>query len=120
MSYDPNNIFAKILRGEIPNDTAYEDEDVLAFHDINPKAPVHVLVIPKGDYVSLDDFVRDAPAEAVGRFFEKVGQIARDLGVDGDGYRLIANTGRHGGQEVPHFHVHILGGRSIGPMVVER
>ncbi len=120
MSYDPNNIFAKILRGEIPNDTVHEDEDVLAFRDINPQAPVHVLVIPKGEYVSLDDFARDAPAEAVGRFFAKVGQIARDLGVAGEGYRLIANTGRHGGQEVPHFHVHILGGRSIGPMVVKR
>ncbi len=120
MAYDPDNVFAKILRDEIPCNKVYEDAHALAFHDINPQAPVHVLVIPKGEYVSLDDFARDAPAEAVGRFFAKVARIARDLGVAGEGYRLIANTGRHGGQEVPHFHVHILGGHSIGPMVVKR
>ena len=117
MRYDQDNIFAKILRGEIPNDTVYEDDEVLAFRDISPQAPVHVLVIPKGEYVSLDDFTRDAPAEAVGRFFQKVGEIARQLGVDGEGYRTIANTGRNGGQEVPHFHMHICAGRLLGRMI---
>ncbi len=117
MSYDPDNIFAKILRGEIPNDTVYEDDEVLAFRDIAPQAPVHVLVIPKGAYVSLHDFTRDAPADVVGRFFQKAGEIARDLGVAGEGYRAIANIGGHGGQEVPHFHLHICGGRRLGRMI---
>ncbi len=119
MSYDENNIFAKILRGEIPNDTVYEDDAVLAFNDIAPQAPVHVLVIPKGPYVSLDDFTRDAPAEEVGRFFKTVGEIARSLGLDGGGFRTIANTGTDGGQEVPHFHVHICGGRRLGRMIAK-
>ena len=117
MSYQADNIFAKILRGEIPNDTVYEDDEVLAFRDIGPQAPVHVLVIHKGEYVSLDDFTRDAPAELVGRFFQKVGEIARQLGVDGEGYRVIANTGHNGGQEVPHFHAHICAGRRLGRMI---
>ena len=117
MSYDRDNIFAKILRGEIPNDTVYEDDEVLAFRDISPQAPVHVLVIPKCEYVSLDDFTRDAPTETVGRFFEKVSEIARQLGVDGDGYRAIANIGQNGGQLVPHFHVHICAGRPLGRMI---
>ncbi|SVC43336.1 uncharacterized protein METZ01_LOCUS296190 [marine metagenome] len=117
MSYQPDNIFAKILRGEIPNNTVYEDDEVLAFHDIVPQAPVHVLVIPKGEYVSLDDFTRDAPVETVGRFFRKVGEIARQLGVDGDGYRAIANIGQNGGQEVPHFHMHICGARPLGRLI---
>ncbi|MDP6475381.1 MAG: histidine triad nucleotide-binding protein [Alphaproteobacteria bacterium] len=117
MNYQPDNIFAKILRGEIPNDTVYEDDEVLAFRDIGPQAPVHVLVIPKGEYGSLDDFTRDAPAELVGRFFQKVGEIARRLGVDGEGYRVIANTGHNGGQEVQHFHIHICAGRRLGRMI---
>ena len=117
MNYQPDNIFAKILRGEIPNDTVYEDDEVLAFHDIGAQAPVHVLVIPKGEYVSLDDFTRDASAELVGRFFQKVAEIARQLGVDGEGYRVIANTGHNGGQEVPHFHMHICAGRRLGRMI---
>lgn len=117
MAYDSDNIFAKILRGEIPNDTVFEDDEVLAFHDIAPQAPVHVLVIPKGEYVSADDFVRDAPADVVGRFFARVGAIARSLGLADDGYRLIANTGAHGGQEVPHFHMHICGGQQLGRML---
>ena len=117
MSYDRDNIFAKILRGEIPNDTVYEDDEMLAFRDISPQAPVHVLVIPKGEYVSLDDFTRDAPAETVGRFFERVSEIARQLGVDGDGYRALANIGQNGGQLVPHFHVHICAGRPLGRMI---
>jgi histidine triad (HIT) family protein len=119
MAYDPDNIFAKILRGEIPNDTVYEDDEVLAFRDINPQAPVHVLVIPKGAYVSIDDFGRDATPEAVGRFFAAVRTIARDLGLAEPGYRVIANIGGDGGQEVPHFHVHILGGRPLGRMVAK-
>ncbi len=117
MSYQSDNIFAKILRGEIPNDTVYEDDEVLAFRDINPQAPLHVLVIPKGEYVSLDDFTHDAPVETVGRFFQKVGDIARQMGVDGEGYRVIVNIGHNGGQEVPHFHIHICAGRRLGRMI---
>ena len=117
MSYDDSNIFARILRGEIPNDTVYEDDAVLAFRDISPQAPVHVLVIPKGAYVSLDDFTQKASAEEVGRFFKTVGEIARSLGLEGDGFRTIANTGVNGGQEVPHFHVHLCGGRRLGRMI---
>jgi diadenosine tetraphosphate (Ap4A) HIT family hydrolase len=120
MAYDRNNVFAKILRGEIPANKVYEDDEVLAFKDIAPKAPVHVLVIPKAPYVSLDDFATDASALEIGGFFKKVGDVARRLGLAENGYRLIANIGSHGGQEVPHFHVHILGGHAIGPMVVER
>ena len=120
MAYDSNNIFAKILRGEIPAKKVYEDDHVFAFHDIAPKAPTHVLVIPKRAYVSMDDFTREAGAEEVGRYFKTVGEIARKLGLAKEGYRLILNIGGHGGQEVPHIHVHILGGRPIGPMVVQR
>ena len=117
MSYDDSNIFAKILRGEIPNDTVYEDDAVLAFRDIAPQAPVHVLVIPKSAYVSLDDFTRNASAEEVGRFFKTVGEIARTLELKQKGFRTIANTGVNGGQEVPHFHVHLCGGRRLGRMI---
>lgn len=115
--YDDQNIFARILRGEIPNRTVYEDEWALAFHDINPQAPVHVLVIPKGAYVSWDDFSTKAPdAEIVG-FIRAVGHVARELGLPAPGYRLLANTGLHGHQEVPHLHVHIFGGRQLGLML---
>ena len=107
MAYDDENVFAKILRGKIPCAKVYEDDHAFAFNDINPQAPVHVLGIPKGEYVSLGDFTRDAPVKTGGRFFQKVGEIARQLGVDGDGYRAIANIGQNGGQEVPHFHIHI-------------
>lgn len=120
MAYDSSNIFARILRGELPAKKVYEDDAVLAFNDIAPKAPVHVLVIPKRPFVSMDDFARDAGPEEVGRFFKTVGEIARKLGLADKGYRLILNVGGHGGQEVPHIHVHILGGRPIGPMVVTR
>lgn len=117
MAYDDQNIFAKILRGEIPCDKVYEDEYVLAFNDIAPQAPVHILVIPKGPYISIDDFGRDASAEEVKGFYAAVSKIAEEAGVAAEGFRAIANTGDHGGQEVPHYHLHLLGGKKIGPMV---
>ena len=117
MAYDPNNIFAKILRGEIPCSKVYEDEWVLAFNDIRPQAPVHVLVIPKGEYVSMDDFSGKASADEIAGFFRAVGEIARKWGLPATGYRILANTGRDGGQEVPHFHIHIFGGRPLGRMI---
>ncbi|MGH6720468.1 MAG: histidine triad nucleotide-binding protein [Alphaproteobacteria bacterium] len=120
MAYDDDNIFARILRGEIPNKTVYEDAHVLAFHDIRPQAPVHVLVLPKGKYVSADDFGANAPAEQVVAFWRAVSRVARDLGLDGSGYRVIANHGADSHQEVAHFHVHILGGRKLGPMLTPR
>ncbi|MSO64668.1 MAG: histidine triad nucleotide-binding protein [Alphaproteobacteria bacterium] len=120
MAYDRNNIFAKILRGEIPCEKVYEDGHALAFHDIRPQAPVHVLVIPKGEYVSMDDFSAQAQPAAVAGFLTAVGKVARELGVAATGYRLIANHGDHSHQEVPHFHVHILGGRPLGPMLTKR
>ena len=116
-SYDDNNIFAKILRGEIPNDTVYEDEYVLAFRDIHPQAPVHILVIPKGAYVSVADFGEKAGPEEMTGFWRAIAKIAADEGLPGSGFRIIANTGLNGGQEVPHFHVHILGGKALGPML---
>lgn len=116
-SYDDNNIFAKILRGEIPNDTVYEDEHVLAFNDIHPQAPVHVLVIPKGKFVSVDDFGARAMPEEITAFWRAVAKIAEDLGLPEQGFRTISNTGINGGQEVPHFHVHILGGKKLGSML---
>ena len=117
LPYDDQNIFAKILRGEIPNKTVYEDEWALAFHDINPQAPLHVLVIPKGAYVSWDDFSAHAPAEEIAGFIRAVGHVARDAGLVEPGYRLLANIGGHGHQEVPHLHVHLFGGRPLGPML---
>ena len=115
--YDENNIFARILRREIPSRKVYEDDHVLAFHDINPHAPTHILVIPKGPYVSWDDFSSKASDEEIGAFVRAVGKIARDEGLVGDGYRLLANVGPDSGQEVPHLHVHIFGGRPLGPML---
>src|SRR3954447_10828011 len=109
-AYDDNNIFARILRGELPCKKVYEDEHVLAFHDINPLAPTHILVIPKGPYVSWDDFSDKASDAEIGAFVRAVGRIARDAGVLDDGYRLLANVGQNSGQEVPHLHVHIFGG----------
>lgn len=117
MAYDENNIFARILRGEIPCQKVYEDDHVLAFNDIAPKRPVHILVIPKGAYVSHDDFAANAGDEEIAAFTRAVGKIARAAGVAKSGYRLIANAGANGGQEVPHYHVHILGGADVGPMV---
>ncbi|MEN2749057.1 histidine triad nucleotide-binding protein [Sphingomonas sp. T9W2] len=116
-AYDPDNIFARILRGEIPAKRVYEDEFALAFHDIAPQAPVHILVIPKGAYVSWDDFsARGSDAEIAG-FVRAVGLIARDNALVEPGYRLLANIGGHGGQEVPHLHVHLFGGAPLGPML---
>ena len=117
MAYDPNNVFARILRGELPCNKVYEDAHALAFHDIAPQAPVHVLVIPKGDYVSHDDFARDAPDALIAGFWRAVGSVARQLGLVEPGYRFLANTGRDAHQEVPHFHVHIFGGRDLGRMI---
>lgn len=115
--YDPDNIFARILRGDIPAKRVYEDDFALAFHDIAPQAPVHILVIPKGAYVSWDDFsARGSDAEIAG-FVRAVGQIARDNALVEPGYRLLANIGGHGGQEVPHLHVHLFGGQVLGPML---
>ena len=115
--YDDSNIFARILRGEIPNHTVFEDEHVLAFEDINPLAPTHILVIPKGRYVSWDDFSERASDTEIGAFVRAVGKIAREVGLVEPGYRLLANVGPNGGQEVPHLHVHIFGGHLLGPML---
>jgi diadenosine tetraphosphate (Ap4A) HIT family hydrolase len=117
MAYDENNIFAKILRGEIPCNKVYEDDFVLAFHDIQPQTKVHVLVIPKGAYVSFADFSQQAPEAEIAGFFRTAGKIAKDLGLDDDGYRILANTGHHGHQEVPHFHLHLFGGQPLGRMI---
>jgi histidine triad (HIT) family protein len=117
MAYDPGNIFAKILRGEIPCRKVYEDEHALAFHDINPLAPVHVLVIPKGAYVSMDDFSAEASPEEVAGLFRAIGETARRLGVTESGYRILANNGAHANQEVAHLHVHIFGGAPLGRML---
>ncbi|MEQ8746412.1 histidine triad nucleotide-binding protein [Pyruvatibacter sp.] len=121
--YDHDNIFAKILRDEIPAKKVYEDIHALAFHDINPQAPVHVLVIPKGPYVSLDDFLADAPDALVTGFFRAVGKVSRELGIaeseGGTGFRAMANAGSDAHQEVPHLHIHLFGGKPLGPMLVK-
>jgi len=115
--YDETNIFARILRGEIPARKVYEDEHAFAFHDINPQAPVHILVIPKGPYVSWNDFSARASDAEIAGFVRAVGTIARDAELAAPGYRLLVNVGAAGGQEVPHLHVHIFGGRGLGPML---
>ena len=115
--YNDGNIFARILRGEIPSKQVYEDEHALAFHDINPAAPIHILVIPKGHYVSWDDFSARASEAEIAGFVRAVGKVARDAGLVEGGYRLLANAGQNSGQEVPHLHVHIFGGRRLGPML---
>ena len=115
--YDQNNLFAQILRGEIPSKKVYEDEHALAFHDINPLAPTHILVVPKGPYVSWDDFAAKAPDMEIAGFIRAVGKIARNEGLVESGYRLLANVGLNSGQEVPHLHVHIFGGCPLGPML---
>jgi histidine triad (HIT) family protein len=115
--YDDSNIFARILRGEISSKRVYEDDYALAFHDINPAAPTHILVIPKGPYVSWDDFSAKASEAEIAGFVRAVGKVARDAGALEGGYRLLANTGLNSGQEVPHLHVHIFAGRPLGPML---
>lgn len=118
LPYDDQNIFAKILRGEIPNRTVYEDDYALAFHDINPQAPTHILVIPKGAYVCWDDFSAKASDAEIAGFVRAVGKVARDLGLVAPGYRLLANTGTDSHQEVPHLHVHLFAGQPLGPMLI--
>lgn len=121
-AYDDQNIFAKILRGEIPNDTVLENEHVLAFRDIQPQAPTHVLVIPKGPYVSYDHFASQASDAEIVAFTRAIAEVCKAEGVsleDSEGFRLISNAGAHGVQEVPHLHVHILGGRHMGRMVAK-
>ena len=115
--YDPDNIFAKILRGEIPCDKVYEDQWALAFHDINPQAPEHLLVVPKGAYVSWDDFSEKASSDEITGFVRAIGNVAREAGLVDPGYRVLANIGKHGHQEVPHLHVHLFGGRQFGKMI---
>jgi diadenosine tetraphosphate (Ap4A) HIT family hydrolase len=115
--YDPQNIFARILRGEIPCRKVFENEFALAFHDINPQAPLHVLVIPKGPYCSFADFSASASEAEITGFIRAAGTIARDMGLEEPGYRLLANMGADSGQEVPHFHIHLFGGRPLGRMI---
>ena len=117
MAYDPSNVFARILRGELPCKKVYEDEWALAFHDINPLAPVHVLVIPKGPYVSMADFGAKASPEEIAGLFRAVAKVGEMLGVVESGYRILANAGPNAHQEVPHLHVHLFAGASLGPML---
>lgn len=117
MAYDPNNIFAKIIRGEIPCKKVYESDTALAFEDIHPRAPVHVLVVPKGPYESVTDFSEKASDTEIAGFMRAIGAVAKQLGVDASGYRILANTGEHAHQEVPHLHIHIFGGRKLGSML---
>ena len=121
MAYDKNNIFAKILRGEIPCKKIYEDEFVLAFYDVNPQRKIHALVIPKGEYVNLDDFSSNATDKEIVDLIKGIAEVAKKLGVSeavkGGGYRSLVNVGAHGGQEVPHLHFHIFGGEKVGSMV---
>ena len=119
LPYDASNIFAKILRGELPNKTVLETDHSLAFHDINPLAPIHVLVIPKGAYVSWDDFAAGAPDAEIADFTRTIGRVAALVGADQQGYRLLSNSGKRGGQEVPHLHVHLFGGAPLGAMLAK-
>lgn len=120
MSYDQTNIFAKILRGDVPTPKILDNDHVLAFPDIFPKAPVHLLLIPKGAYKDATDFFDQASADEMVAFNQAILTLVKQYGLDATGYRLIANTGANGGQEVPHFHMHILGGGPLGPMVLEK
>lgn len=117
MAYDDNNIFAKIIRGEIPCDKVYEDDNVLAFRDIQPQKAVHILVIPKGKYISLADFSANGTSEEITAFHRAVSKIVQEQDLGQNGFRAIANTGDYGGQEVPHYHLHLLGGEPVGKMV---
>jgi len=117
VAYDSSNIFARILRGELPCKKVAEDEHTLAFEDINPQAPVHILVIPKGSYVDWTDFANNAPAVEQAAFIHMIGHVASIAGINETGYRVISNSGANGHQEVPHLHMHVLGGTAMGPMV---
>jgi histidine triad (HIT) family protein len=117
MPYDRNNVFARILRGEVPCRKVYEDEHVLAFHDIRPQTPTHIVVIPKGEYVSVDDFSEKASEAELVAFLRAISRIAQAQGVTDSGYRILANHGAAAHQEVPHFHLHLFGGRDLGPML---
>ena len=116
-AYNQDNIFAKIIRGEIPANKVYEDDNVLAFHDISRAAPTHVLVIPKGEYLNFAEFSTKASAQEIAHFFKKIGEIAQELGVAESGFRIISNSGANAHQTVPHFHVHILAGKKMGPLL---
>ncbi len=117
MTYNPENIFAKIIRGEIPCDKVYEDDHTLAFNDINPQAPVHVLVIPKGEYVNMEDFHAKASDEEIAALIRAVGEVAKIKGMSDTGYRILSNTGEDAHQEVPHLHIHVVGKRDLGRMI---
>jgi histidine triad (HIT) family protein len=117
MAYDPNNVFALILRGELPCDKVYEDEHVLAFRDIRPQAPVHIVLIPKGEYASVDDFSEKASEAELAAFMRAIARLARDAGISESGYRILSNHGHAAHQEVAHFHLHLCGGRDLGPML---
>jgi len=117
--YDDQNVFARILRGEIPSRRVYEDDWAVAFHDVAPQAPIHVLVIPRGPYVALTDFIASASDAEIAGFFRAVTAVARELGLEQPGYRVLSNMGVHSGQEVPHLHVHLFGGAPLGPMLVK-
>ncbi len=117
MAYDRNNVFARILRGELPCTKVYEDAHVLAFRDIHPQAPTHVILIPKGEYVSVDDFSAKASEAELAAFMRAIGRIAQQQGATEDGYRILANHGAAAHQEVPHFHLHLFAGRDLGPML---
>lgn len=118
--YDDSNIFARLLRGEIPSKRVFEDDWAVAFHDINPQAPIHVLVIPRGRYVSLADFAATASEAEIAGFYRAVGAVAKQLGLEEHGYRTLTNMGTHAGQEVPHFHLHLFAGAPLGPMLARR
>lgn len=117
MKYDKDNVFAKIIRKEIPANIVYEDDFVLAFKDINPKAPIHILVIPKGEFISFFDFSQNASPQESHAFNNAIHKIIQDLGIEKTGFRILSNHGQNGGQEVPHFHVHIFGGKDLGAML---
>ena len=120
MAYDKNNIFAKILRGEIPCKKIYENEFILSFYDINPQRKIHALVIPKGEYIDLDDFSSKASEKEISELIKGITIVAKKLGISvdgGDGYRALVNIGLNGGQEVPHLHFHLFGGEKVGKMV---
>ena len=117
MAYDRNNVFAKILRGEIPCNRVFEDEHVLAFRDIHPQAPTHIILIPKGEYISVDDFAANASPAEQSAFMRAIGAIAHQEGAAAGGYRILSNHGAAAHQEVPHFHLHLFGGRDLGPMI---